>query len=147
MPKHKARVFLDSNVIFSGLHSPKGAPGTILELFIRGNISVVVSQRVLEEVVRTVKREIPSALPILKRLLENALPEVVADPELEEIQHLTKQLSIGDAVILGAVVASKPDYFVTGDKHFLGNPVTEGETDIAVLTPAQFLKSIRDEQL
>jgi predicted nucleic acid-binding protein len=61
VPEPKPRVFLDSNVIFSGLYSPKGAPGIIPEHFIKGDISVVVSQQVLEEIIRTVKEKLPDA--------------------------------------------------------------------------------------
>ena len=58
MSKPRPRVFLDSNVVFSGVHSPEGAPGIILEHFVKGSISVVVSQQVLEEVVRTIKAKL-----------------------------------------------------------------------------------------
>ena len=140
MPKPKPRVFLDSNVIFSGLYSSQGAPGTILEHFIRGKISVVISQQVLEEVIRTIKEKVPTAIPALKRLLLNVPPEIVADPETEEIEHWTKKLSIGDAAILAAVIATKPNYFVTGDNHFIENPDLAKVAELKIVTPAQFLK-------
>ena len=140
MPKPKPRVLLDSNVIFSGLYSSQGAPGTILEHFIRGKISVVISQQVLEEVIRTIKEKVPTAIPALKRLLLNVPPEIVADPETEEIEHWTKKLSIGDAAILAAVIATKPNYFVTGDNHFIENPDLAKVAELKIVTPAQFLK-------
>ena len=140
MPKSKPRVFLDSNVVFSGLYSSQGAPGTILEHFIRGNISVVVSQQVLEEVIRTTREKLPEALPALRRLLVNVPPEVAADPKPEAIERWTGRLSIGDAVILAAAIATKPDYFVTGDNHFIENPGIAEETGLHIVTPAQFLK-------
>jgi putative PIN family toxin of toxin-antitoxin system len=139
-PKPKPRVFLDSNVIFSGLYSPKGAPGIILEHFIRGEISVVISQQVLEEVIRTVKEKIPDTLPALRRLLVSAPPEVIADPKPERIERLTGRLPIGDAAILGAAIAAKPEYFVTGDNHFLKKAALVEETGLNIVTPAQFLK-------
>jgi len=140
VPKPKPRVLLDSNVIFSGLYSSQGAPGTILEHFIRGKISVVISQQVLEEVIRTIKEKVPTAIPALKRLLLNVPPEIVADPETEEIEHWTKKLSIGDAAILAAVIATKPNYFVTGDNHFIENPDLAKVAELKIVTPAQFLK-------
>ncbi len=140
MPTSKPRVFLDSNVIFSGLHSPQGAPGAILERFIKGGINVVVSQQVLEEVIRTIKEKLPEALHALKKLLVSMPPEVITDPKLEDIKRWTRRLSVADAAILAAAVAAQPDYFVTGDNHFLENPGIREETGLHIVTPAQFLK-------
>ena len=140
MPKSKPRVFLDSNVIFSGLYSSKGAPGAILKHFVKGSISVVVSQQVLEEVIRTVKEKLPDSLPALRRLLVNTPPEVAADPELSDIKRWTKKLHLGDAAILAAAITAQPDYFITGDRHFIENPDIAKETGLTIVMPAQFLK-------
>ncbi len=140
MPKSKPRVFLDSNVIFSGLYSPNGTSGIILETFIRGNLSVVVSQQVLEEVIRTIKEKLPEALPVLRRLLVNVPPEVAADPPWEEIQRRAKIMPVADAAILAAAVAAQPDYFVTGDRHFIENPDLTKVAGLKIVTPARFLK-------
>ncbi len=140
MPKSKPRVFLDSNVIFSGLYSSDGAPGIILEHFIKGDIRVIVSQQVLEEVIRTIKDKLPNALPALKRFLVNTPPEVVADPKLPDIEKWRKQLQVGDAAIFAAAISAQPDYFITGDKHFLDNKdITEG-SELRIVAPAQFLE-------
>ncbi len=147
MSKHKPRVFLDTNVVFSGLHSPQGAPGTILERFIEGRISVVVSQQVLEEVIRTIKEKLPEALPALRMFLVNAPPEVGADPSPEEIRHWAKQIHPADAAILAAAIAAKPDYFVTGDNHFLGNQNIIEEAGIKIITPAQLLGLLEQDSL
>ena len=140
MPKSKPRVFLDSNVIFSGLYLPEGAPGTILEHFVRGSISVVVSQQVLEEVIRTVKEKLPDSLAALKRLLVNTPLEVAADPKLPDINRWTKKLNLGDAAILAAAIAARPDFFVTGDRHFFDNPDIAKEAGLAIGTPANFIE-------
>ena len=143
--KPKLRVFLDSNVIFSGLYSSKRAPGIILEHFIKGKINVVVSQQVLEEVIRTIKEKLPGALPALRRLLVNTPPEVRPDPSLEEIKHWTGKLTVADAAILAAAVAAGPDYFVTGDNHFLENRRIIEETGLNIVTPAQFLELLEHD--
>jgi len=140
VPKSKPRVFLDSNVIFSGLYSPEGAPGIILEHFVKGSISVVVSQQVLEEVIRTIKEKLPDSLPALRRLLVNTPPEVASDPEPPDVKRWTKKLHLGDAVILAAAIAAQPDYFITGDRHFIENPDIVKETGLTIVMPAQFLK-------
>jgi putative PIN family toxin of toxin-antitoxin system len=148
VPSHRPRVFLDSNVIFSGLYSPEGAPGIILERFAKGSIRVVVSQQVLEEVVRTVRAKLPDALPALRRLLVSIPPEVVADPGRKEIERWTKELLLGDAAILAAAIGAQPDYFITGDKHFTQSPGIGEETGLRIVTPAQFLGLLeRDDEV
>lgn len=144
-PKPKPRVFLDSNVIFSGLYSPQGAPGIILEHFIEGVISVVVSQQALEEVIRTIKEKLPEALPALKKLLVSSPPEVGAAPTPEEVKHQAKKLHLADAAILAAAAAAQPDYFVTGDKHFLENPGIAQDTGLHIVTTSQFLKFLKQD--
>jgi putative PIN family toxin of toxin-antitoxin system len=144
--RSKPRVFLDSNVIFSGLYSSKRAPGIILEHFIRGNIRVVVSQQVLEEVIRTLKEKLPDTLPSLKKLLVSTPPEIIADPSLKEIERWAGKIPESDVAILVAAIVAKPDYFITGDNHFISNPIITGETGLYIVTPAQFLKIFgRDE--
>lgn len=145
MPKAKLRVFLDSNVIFSGLYSSKGAPGTIIRLFILGKIDVVVSQQVLEEVIGTLKEKLPDSLPTLKRLLTNTPPEVVADPALTDVKRWTTKLQLGDAAILAAAITARPDYFITGDRHFFKNPAVVQESGLNIVIPAQFLKIIESD--
>lgn len=145
---HKPRVFLDSNVIFSGLYSPEGAPGIILEHFVKGSIRVVVSQQVLEEVVRTVRAKLPDALPTLKRLLVSMPPEVMADPGREEIERWMEKLPLGDAAILAAAIGAQPDYFITGDKHFTQSPAIGEEAGLRIVTPAHFLELLeRDDEV
>ncbi len=121
-PPARPRVFLDSNVIFSGLYSSAGAPGRILERFIQGELRVVISQQVLEEAVRTISRTLPEALPALRRLLESAPPEIREDPPAEEVTRWAELIHPEDASILAAAAAAQVDYLVTGDRHFFEKP-------------------------
>lgn len=139
--KAKPRIFLDSNVIFSGLYSPEGSPGVILEHFVKGNLSIFISRQVLDEVIRTMKEKLPGAITSLGKLLVNAPPEIVADPKPQDIQRWTGLLQPGDAAVSVAALAAKPDYFCTGDKHFLDNSEITEKTGLSIVTPAQFLES------
>lgn len=133
------RVFLDSNIIFSGLYSPLGAPGVILKRFVDGEFKVVISEQVLEELTRNVLRAIPWMLPKLKDLLMGFPPEIVSDPEPGEIAGWTEMVHPEDAAILAASMTAKPDYFVTGDRHFLMNRETIAKSELNVVAPAEFL--------
>lgn len=140
MSKPRLRVFLDSNVIFSALYSPKGAPGAVLEAFVSGDICVVISRQVLDEVVHTIKDKLPVVLPLLKDLLLSVPPEIQADPSYAEVERWTGRLKFADAAILAAATTAGVDYFITGDSHFLSAPGVAGEPGLCIVTPAQFLK-------
>ncbi|MBW2040351.1 MAG: putative toxin-antitoxin system toxin component, PIN family [Deltaproteobacteria bacterium] len=141
-PKYRLRVFLDSNVIFSGLYSSAGAPGKILEWFMEGRLMMVISKQVLDEVVRTIKEKLPGALPALRKLLISTPPEVTKDPPLEEVTLWAKVIDAEDAAILAAAVASQPNYLITGDKHFFDNPDISEKSGLNIVTPAEFVKRL-----
>lgn len=141
----RPRVFLDSNVLFSALYSPGGAPDAILTMFGEGRIRVVVSRQVLEEAVRAVQEKLPKALHTLSRLLMNIHLEVVEDPSLSEFTRWAAVIHRGDAPILAAAVAAQVDYLVTGDNHFFQNPAIVEKTGLQIVTPAQFLACLEEE--
>jgi len=138
--KPELRVFLDTNVIFSGLYSDKGAPGAILDYFLQGKFRVVVSRQVLDELVAVMKQKLPEALPALRALLINMPPEVTPSPQTNEIRRWEEILQPGDAAILAAAINARPDFFVTGDNHFLDNTDVIKQTGLNITTPADFVK-------
>lgn len=140
--ERRARVFLDSNVIFSGLRSKGGPPGQILEMQARREIIVVVSRLVLEEVVRTIKEKLPEALPSLSHFLASALPEVVADPSLEEVRHWEEIINSLDAPVLAAAIQARPDHVITGNIRHFTIEVAE-RSGLSILTPSQFVALCR----
>jgi putative PIN family toxin of toxin-antitoxin system len=138
----KLRVFLDINVIFSGLYSARGPAGIIMDRFIDGEFAVVISQQVLEELVRTIKEKLPAALPALRKLLGNISLEIVKDPDYEAVAKWTEIIHHDDAAILAAAVAAQPDYLVTGDKHFFEDTAIIEKSGLCIVTPDRFLASI-----
>ncbi len=138
------RVFLDTNVLFSGLHSQGGPPGEILNLYVRGEITVVISRQVLEELVVTIREKLPRAIPVLERLLTGVPPEVVGNPPLAELARARGVINPADAPILAAAMVARPDVFVTGNtRHFLDNPEVARVSGLRIMTPAQFMDYLR----
>jgi uncharacterized protein len=134
------RLFLDSNVIISGLFSPQGPPGKILSLNSNGIISIVVCQFVIEEVVNTIREKKPDVLSELQSLLTSAPPEIIKNPPVQEIRRWTKYLHFEDAVILAAAIRAEPDYFVTGDNHFYSDASLTEKSGLRIVTPNQMVK-------
>jgi bifunctional DNA-binding transcriptional regulator/antitoxin component of YhaV-PrlF toxin-antitoxin module len=55
-----------------------------------GEIRIVISRQVMEELIGVIRRKQPDPLPVLDRLLTGARPEVCADPtpkEIDEARH------------------------------------------------------------
>lgn len=143
--KSRLRVFLDSNVIVSGLFNSAGAPGIILSKASSGEFQTVISQQILDEVVKTIRRKSPVIIPALSRLLVNISPEIIKKPTREELAQWAPVINIQDAGILAAAFAVQVDFLVTGDKHFFESPDIERKTGLRIITPAQFIKALEEK--
>jgi putative PIN family toxin of toxin-antitoxin system len=137
--KNNVRVFLDSNVIFPAFCSPEEPASAILELFLKGELTIVVSQQVLDEVIQTTKEKLPDALPIFRKFFISSLPEIVKNPTSAEINIWAQNISLQNASILAAAVAARPDFLITTDQHFFENPEIVEKSKLRIVTPAQFL--------
>jgi putative PIN family toxin of toxin-antitoxin system len=137
--KAKPRVFLDSNVIFSGLYSREGPPGAVLEQAVEGRFSAVISRQVLDEVVRTIAAKLPVALPSLQTLLLNMPLEVCEDPNLRVMEEWSKIVGADDAPIAAAARAAGVDVLVSGDGHFLKAGAAAEKRGLRIVSPSEFL--------
>jgi putative PIN family toxin of toxin-antitoxin system len=137
--KPKLRVFLDSNVILAALCSPGEPAGAILERFLSGELAVVISQQVLEEVVQTIKEKLSDALPVFKKFFVSLPPEIVKNPSPAEVVNWSQLIHLQHAAILAAAIAAQPDYLITIDQHFFENPEIVKKSGLRIVTPAQFL--------
>ena len=133
------RIFLDSNVIISGIYSKAGPPGKILDLHTAGRIQIVVCKFVLEEVIRNVRVKRSKDIPALYAFLSNAPPIIAIDPGENEIVLWAKYLSYEDAIILAAAIHARVDCFVTGDKHFNSAALKSQKLNHKILSPAEFV--------
>jgi putative PIN family toxin of toxin-antitoxin system len=135
----RRRVFLDTNVIFSALYASVGAPNAILEAYLRGQIEVVVSRQVLEELVRTVRQKRPQLVTRLYFFLQQAPFEVQPDPSPDEVTRWEQVIHSADAPILAAAIAARPDFLITGNKrHFTSEVATLAGLEI--LSPSEFVE-------
>ncbi len=127
------RVVLDANVLVSGLAYPSGIPGQIVNAWLSGGLSVVLSHYILEETVRVLPRvpanrrtqhEIRDLADSFLALAQIVVPDSEIEPALRDP---------ADQQVLGTLRASKADYLITGDKDLLAL-----EEKYAIVTPAAF---------
>ncbi len=147
MTKRGVKVFLDSNVIISGLFSDKGAPRVILDLVCLGLPMLVCAtgEYNLIEIERNLKKKMPDALPVYRNYLPLLNLEVIPLPSPEEIKKLFGLTSDKDIPVLASAIRGGADFLVTGDKKDFIK--LKGKHSFRILSPAEFLDVILPEVL
>jgi predicted nucleic acid-binding protein len=103
------RIFADSSVLIAGCGSRTGASRAVLTMAEIGLFKLVVSDQVLEECDRNIRKKIPAALPNFTELLATINPEIQPDPSLEESSRWAAIIEAKDTPILAAAVLANVD--------------------------------------
>jgi putative PIN family toxin of toxin-antitoxin system len=149
MGKKVVRVFLDSNVILSGLLSEKGAPRILLDLlslrlpFLMGS----TGRYNLIEIERNLKKRMPGLFPLFKDYLLKLNLKVIPLPRPEDVRGFSGQIAEKDAPVLFSAIQSKADFLVTGDKQHFGKMKGIGKYPFQVVAPSEFIDLILPEIL
>ena len=153
MGKKVVRVFLDSNVILSGLLSERGAPRILLDLlslrlpFLVGAQGGSTGRYNLIEIERNLKKKIPGLLFLYKAYLPKLNLKVIPLPRPEDIRDFSGQIAEKDIPVLISAIRSKADFLVTGDKQHFGKMKGLDKYPFHVVTPSEFIDSILPEIL
>ncbi|MEK6725894.1 MAG: PIN domain-containing protein [Deltaproteobacteria bacterium] len=137
----KVRVFLDSNVILSGLLSDKGSPRVILDLlclnlpFLKG----VTGRYNVIEIERNLEKKLPAALPVYKEYLPKLSLDIVPIPSEDEVKKLSGHTSEKDIPVLASALKGRADFLVTGDKKDFAGLMMKGTYPFRIMTPSEFL--------
>jgi predicted nucleic acid-binding protein len=141
MARKAVRVFLDSNVILSGLFSDRGAPRIILDvLTLNLPFLVCLTGRYhLIEIERNLKKKMPGALRVYKNYLPKLNLKVIPLPQAQEVRKLSGHIADKDIPVLLSAIQSKADFLVTGDKEHFGKLKSSTLYPFKIVTPAEFL--------
>ncbi len=145
MAKRRFKVFLDSNVIISGLFSDKGSPRIILDLLSLGLpvLSGVTGEYNLIEIERNLSKKMPDVLPVYRKYLKLLRLEIVPLPLSADVNKLSGHTSDKDIPVLASAINGNVDFLVTGDKKdFLKLKV---KYPFRIMSPAEFLDIILPE--
>ncbi len=135
------RIVLDTNVLVSGILSPTGTPGRIVDLVTSRSVTVLYDDRILAEYrdvltrprLRIGRAEAAAVLDLIEHegVLVSAppLPVVLPDPD--------------DLPFVEVAVAGRASVITGNARHFL--PV-QGVISTAVFTPAAFLSFWLEER-
>lgn len=128
------KVVLDTNVLVSGLLSPQGPPGIILDALAAGDLALYLDERILAEY-----REV-----LARRRLK--IPDAAAASLLSAVADKGHRVSAPrtqaqlpdpkDKMFLEVALACQADYLVTGNLKDFPADKTKGVT---VVSPREFL--------
>ena len=132
------RVFLDTNVLFSGLYSSRGPPSRIVDAAEEGRFELVLSVDVLVELIRNFRKKAPQLMEALSQFLALAQPAFVEAGE--EDSRARYDAGFGsDAPIVAAAQAADVDYFCTGDRRLLRRAAGGRLGSLRVVSPGGLL--------
>jgi hypothetical protein len=133
------RLVLDTNIYVSNLISEKGNPAKIVRWWLEGEFDVLVSQPIIDEMLRVsgYERIQKKYAQVREKRLEYAA--LIAEQALwiepqEKLDVIAADES--DNRYVECAVAGGAQYIITGDEHLLELGEYEG---IRVLTPAAFV--------
>ena len=149
MAKRIVRVFIDSNVILSGLLSDKGAPRTILDLLTLELPFLLVStgRYNLIEIERNLEKKMPGILSVYKRYLPKLNLKIIPLPRPEELREFSGKIANKDVPVLVSAIRSKAEFLVTGDKQHFQKLKSPGDYSFKIVTPSEFIDLILQEVL
>lgn len=138
----KIKIFIDSSVIIAALLSSDGGSAKIFKLCEAGTAEGWISNKVMEEVSRTIKRKFPELKPCFYQLLKAAGVKISKNPSRNIIKKAEGWIKDhNDAPILAAAKLAKVDVILTLDiRHFIKDTDVAKKSSMQIMTPGEFLK-------
>ena len=143
--RRRCKVFLDSNVLLSGLFSDRGAPRIILDLLALDLpvLAGATGRYNLMEVERNLKIKMPEALSLYHDYLPRLGLEVVALPTRETVRSMAGVIAEKDIPVLASAIACGADYLITGDKKdFARLRKAQQRYHLTIVNPSEFVETV-----
>jgi predicted nucleic acid-binding protein len=121
MERRTVKIFLDSNVILSGLISDRGGPRLILDILSLGLpvLRGVTGRYNLTEIERSIVTKLPTVNPVLNDCLSKMNLELVFLPFSDEMEPFRGMVDDKDLPVITSASIARADYFVSGDERLL----------------------------
>ncbi len=135
------KVVVDTNVLVSGLLSPEGPPGKIVDMIGSGKLEVCHNSRILAEYREVLIRP---EFDISVSLVASLLDQIRTNGESANTQPLSQPLlDPSDEAFLEAAISGGADCLITGNlKHFPASC----RHGMRVLSPREFLEFYRERR-
>ncbi|PIQ70455.1 putative toxin-antitoxin system toxin component, PIN family [Candidatus Shapirobacteria bacterium CG03_land_8_20_14_0_80_40_19] len=116
------KAVVDTNILVSGLISPKASPAKIISLWRERKFVLVVSEKILEEVKRVLfYPKIFKKYSLDKNLIDKYIKIFRAFAEVVEPKEKIRLIKTdeSDNRFIEAAISANAGYLVSGDKHLL----------------------------
>lgn len=130
------RIFIDTNIIVSAVLSTDSVPWKAYDLAVSLPNQGIISSHVLNELINTFQRKLPSQMYKLHHFLATSFLslQIVSVPRnVEDAEENIRDPK--DRPILRAAVKAKADIILTGDKDLLESGITSPQ----IMTAREFL--------
>ncbi|HHT9124512.1 MAG TPA: PIN domain-containing protein [Candidatus Brocadiia bacterium] len=142
MKRRHVKVFLDSNVILSGLLSDKGAPRVLLDILSLGLpfLSGATGEYNMMEIERNLNTKLPKALPVFKTYFPTIRLKLLPLPNRKSVDTIAQWINAKDAPVLASALSWHADYLITGNiKDFDTQMLRKAGLSIKIVSPASFV--------
>lgn len=145
--RKRCKVFLDSNVLLSGLFSDKGAPRIILDLLTL-NLPILAGatgRYNLIEVERNLKKKMPEAMPLYQKYLPKLRLEIVEMPPQATVISMAGAIAEKDVPVLVSAIACGAEYLITADKKDFDTLKNVNKYNLKIVSPSEFIETVFPE--
>jgi predicted nucleic acid-binding protein len=138
-------VFLDTSVLFAGVHSESGGSRLILKLGEAGAVSLWVGPWVLREADEVLGRKSTKSKALFALLLDWAQIQVGEEGSKDKLEQALLVVDyLPDAQVLAEALMIRVDYFVTFDRKHLPDNRQAGHLPFLIGTAGEFLGWYRE---
>jgi predicted nucleic acid-binding protein len=141
------KLFLDSNVILSGLLSDKGAPRIILDILSLNLpfLSGLTGEFNLLEMERNFKKKLPALLSVYRKYFPRINLQIVPLPRPAELKDFFGMAAEKDIPVLVSAVRGGADFLITGDKKHFGKIKLPAPIALKIVSPSEFVDLLLPE--
>jgi uncharacterized protein len=140
---HKIRAVIDTNVLVSGIISPKGSPRKILESARNEFFRVVSSASINHEILDVLHRDhIYTKYNLTEELIDDIAVFLYEGTILTDDRYSLSKITRdhGDNMFIACALEGEADYIVSGDDHLLALKFYRG---VQIVDAKSFLKNLR----
>lgn len=141
MAKKTVKIFLDSNVILSGLLSDRGAPRIILDILSLRLPFIIAAtgQYNLTEIERNIAKKLPEIMDIYREYFPKIHLTVIPTPKKKDLRKCRGMIRDKDLPVLISAMNFGADFLVTGDKKDFAKLVSDDRLPLKIVSPAELL--------
>jgi predicted nucleic acid-binding protein len=138
------RAFIDSSVFIAAVRSPSGGSAEVLRYAVAGLFEPIISEDVVEEVVRYFRAKVPALVPGMN-LIFRMVPFRFANPTVEDVMTAATYTPDKDKAIVAGANVGEVDYLVTLDKKHLLEKSAQIEQNVRfrIIRPEDLLALLR----